>query len=115
MAAKKASAKSMSKAEIVDSLSDSTELSKKDVTTVIDGLADLIADQLGKSGPGVFNIPGLIKVSRHWKEKTPAREGRNPATGEPMMYKSKPAHYTVKVKALKGLLDTVADLKKKID
>ena len=64
MAAKKAAkpAKPMTKTEILTALAESTDLSKKDVDNVLDELGTLIGKGLGKRGPGVFNLPGLMKV-----------------------------------------------------
>ena len=113
--AKKSSAKPMTKAEIIDKLSDATDLTKSDVDKVLDELNNLIEDQLGKNGPGVVTIPGLMKIQRNWKAATKARKGINPFTKEETTFKAKPAHYTVKIKPLKGMNDMVGGIKKKID
>ena len=34
-------------------------LSKKQISTVFDGLTELIKHELGKKGPGLFVVPGL--------------------------------------------------------
>ena len=115
MAKKKAAAKPLSKAEIIDALAEKTEMSKTDIGTLLDSLDDLIGEQLGKDGPGVFNLPGLIKISRSWKKATKDREGINQFTKEPTVFKGKPAHYVVKTKPLKGLTDKVDGIKKNID
>jgi nucleoid DNA-binding protein len=41
------------------------------------------------------------------KPKTPARQGRNPKTGEPMTIAAKPARTVVKAQALKSLKEMV--------
>jgi hypothetical protein len=46
-----------------------------------------------------------IKVVR--KPATKAREGKNPFTGEMMMFKAKPARNVVKVSAMKALKSMV--------
>ena len=51
------------------------------VCKVIDALEALIAANISK-GPGVFNLPGLLKIYVHERPATKERMGRNPATGE---------------------------------
>ena len=77
MAKKKAASakKPMTKSEILGSLADSSELSKKEVAGVFEDLAALIAKNLKKSGPGVFTIPGLSKIKVVRKPATKARPG----------------------------------------
>ena len=100
-------AKPMTKTEILNALAESTELSKKQVGSVLDELATLIGKSLGKKGPGIFNIPGLMKISVQRKPATPERKGINPFTKEPTIFKAKPARNVVKVRPLKGLKDMV--------
>ncbi len=107
MAAKKAPAKAMTKTEILNSLAEATGVQKKDVSNILEELGSLIAQNLKKSGPGVFNIPGLMKIVVQDKLAKKARKGINPFTGEEMMFKAKPASRVVKVRPLKGLKDMV--------
>jgi len=109
MAAKKsASAKSPTKSEIYANIAEDTGLTKKDVTAVFESLSGQIKKNLGgRGGPGLFTLPGLLKMRVVKKPATKARKGVNPFTGEEMMFKAKPASKTVKVAALKGLKDMV--------
>jgi len=104
MAAK--SAKPTTKSEIMNFITEETELRKKDVTAVFDALTDIIQRDL-KKGPGVFTVPGLMKIKVVKKPAVPARKGVNPFTGEEMMFKAKPARNVVKVTPLKALKDMV--------
>lgn len=99
--------KPMSKSEIVSSLADSTGLGKKEVVAVLDGLETLIGSAVGKKGPGVFAIPGLLKIQVNTKKATPAKEGINPRTGEKITISAKPARKVVKVRALKKLKEMI--------
>jgi nucleoid DNA-binding protein len=101
--AKKAAGKPASKSEILAALAGKTELSRKQVASVLDGLSDQIGAALGKKGPGVFVIPGLVKILVQHKPAQPAREGINPFTGEKQIFKAKPARNVVKVRPLKKL------------
>jgi nucleoid DNA-binding protein len=104
-----AKSKSISKSEILKSLSDSTGLSKKQVTSVIDALAALIGKNIGKKGPGVLALPGLVKIKVVQKPAQPAKKGvPNPfRPGELMDVPAKPASRKVKVLPLKALKDMV--------
>lgn len=95
------------KSEILNHISDQTELSRKDVSAVFDSLNELIGKNLKPRGPGYFNMPGLFKIKVNKKPATKARKGINPFTGEETTFKAKPARKVVKVMPLKGLKDMV--------
>ena len=99
--------KPMSKSETYATLAERTGLSKKDVSAVFDEMTKLIDEQLSRKGPRVFNIPGLMKVYVHQRKASPARTGRNPATGEEVQIPARPAKEVVKVRALKGLKEMI--------
>ncbi|MCA9017479.1 MAG: HU family DNA-binding protein [Planctomycetaceae bacterium] len=103
--AKKA-AKPLSKTEILNAIAEATELSRKDVGAVMDALEDVIAKSI-KGSAGVFNLPGLLKIYVHTKPATKERMGRNPATGEEMLIKARPASKVVKAKPLKKLKELI--------
>jgi len=109
MAKKKAAPakKPMTKSEILNSLSESSELSKKEIAGLFDDLSALIAKSLKKGGPGVFTIPGLSKIKVVRKPATKARKGINPFTKEETIFKAKPARNVVKIQPLKALKDMV--------
>jgi len=100
-------AKSASKSEILASISQDTDLSKKQVALVFESLGGVIKKQLGKKGPGVFTLPGLCKMLVQHKPATKARKGINPFTKEEIMIKAKPARNVVKIRALKNLKEMV--------
>ena len=106
---KKAAAgtKPPTKSEILSYISEETELTRKQVSGVIDALASLIEKNLKPRGPGVFSLPGLIKIKVIKKAATKARKGINPFTGEETIFKAKPARKAVKVLPLKALKDMV--------
>lgn len=99
--------KGINKSETYQHLAQTTGLSKKQVASVLDELAQLVGRELGKKGPGVFTIPGLLKVKRITKPATKAHMGVNPFTKQEMMFKAKPARNVVKALPLKGLKDMV--------
>lgn len=99
--------KPMTKTEIIAALAESSDLSKQQVAGLLEGLTSLIGKNLGDGGPGVFTVPGLVKLSVVHKPATEAREGINPFTKEPTIFKAKPASKSVKVRPLKALKDMV--------
>jgi nucleoid DNA-binding protein len=109
MAKKKAQAagKPRSKSEILSDIAANTGLTRRQVASVFDGMTGLIKKDLSKRGPGVFTVPGLLKITVVNKPATKARKGTNPFTGEEMMFKAKPARRVVKARALKNLKSMV--------
>lgn len=99
--------KPRTKSDILNILSESTGLSKKEIGIVFSNLGELISFDIGKKGCGSISIPGLMKIVRHKKPATKARKGVNPFTGEEMTFKAKPARNVVKVRALKALKEMV--------
>src|SRR5919201_679196 len=97
--AKSATAKPASKSAVYQQLAEATGLTRKQIASVFDELTNLIRRDIGKKGNGVFAVPGLLKIKRVQKKATAARQVRNPATGEMMMSKPKPARNVVRVQA----------------
>jgi nucleoid DNA-binding protein len=130
MAAKKASAKSgkksasvkkmqlkpkvpvikdpLTKSGIIRAVMDITCLPKKDAAAALSALCTIIELHIKSRGPGKFVLPGLLKITVVKKPAKSARKGINPFTGEEMMFKAKPAHKVVKIKALRKLKEMAA-------
>jgi len=107
--AKKATAikAKMTKTAILKELAEKTELSTKQVSSVLQELEILIERHIKKRAVGEFTLPGLLKVKSVKRPATKKRMGRNPATGEEIMIGPKPASIRVRVTALKRLKDMV--------
>ncbi|MCG3132051.1 MAG: hypothetical protein FLDDKLPJ_02861 [Phycisphaerae bacterium] len=99
--------KSRTKSEVYSGLAEKAGVTKKQIAAVFDEIGVMIKRDLGKSGPGQFVIPGLVKVRVVRKPATKAREGINPFTGEKQLFKAKPARNVVKASAVKALKDLV--------
>ena len=100
--------KPLTKSEILNRLAERTELTRKEVTLVMDELAGLIGEELAdETGPRVFNLPGLLKIYVHRKPATQEQEKMNPFTKQMQIYKAKPASDVVKARPLKALKDVV--------
>jgi DNA-binding protein HU-beta len=90
-------AKSMTKSAIIGHLAQKSNLSKKQITDVMEQLSALAV----KEAKNVFVVPGfgrLVLANRK------ARMGRNPQTGEPIKI---PAKRVVKFRLAKALKDSV--------
>ncbi len=98
-------AKPKTKSEILAAIAENTELSRKQVASVFEALAQQIGYAVGKKGAGVFAVPGLVKIKVVHKPAQPARKGINPFTKEECVFKAKPARNVIKVRPLKGLKD----------
>ena len=101
--------KPLSKTQLIGAISDQTDMTRKEVSTVLDALSLQIEKSLGRRGPGMFTLPGLIKIE---KRKVPARKARkgvpNPfKPGELMDIPAKPASTKIKVRPLKNLKSMV--------
>lgn len=99
--------KPLTKSETYAYIAAATGLARKQVAGVFENLATLIGKSIGKKGPGVYVVPGLMKIRVVRKPATKEREGINPFTGQPTIFKAKPARNVVKVQALKAMKDMV--------
>lgn len=97
----------LTKAEMHNTIAETTGLSRKQIVSVFDCLGQIIQGHIRSKAIGVCTIGGLMKVEVKRKAATKARKGVNPFTGEEIMIKAKPARNVVKVKALKKLKEMV--------
>ena len=97
----------MTKSQILATIAENTELTKKQVSFVFEELADFIERHVKQRAAGEFTVPGLLKIKVVRKPATKARKGINPFTGEETVFKAKPARNVVKIKPLKKLKDMV--------
>ena len=104
---KRASAvkKKYTKTEILNEIAQNTDLSKKQVSAVLDELGVVIERHIRKRSVGEFTLPGLLKIKSVVRPARPARKGvPNPfKPGELMDIPRKPASTRVKVLPLKKL------------
>lgn len=105
--AKEKKAKTITKSELMAAIAAECDLTKKQVGAVLESLTTNIKKSIGRTGPGSFVLPGLVKIE---KKKVPARPAKkgvpNPfKPGETMDIPAKPATTKIKVRALKALKD----------
>lgn len=97
----------MTKSAVIKELADKADLTRKQVSLVLDELGIVIERHVKKGSTGQFILPGLMKIEVKKKSATKARKGISPFTGEEMMFKAKPARKVVKIRPLKKLKDMV--------
>lgn len=102
-----AAKKPRTKSEVYTVIADQVGISKKEVAAVFDTVGALAKADLSKAGPGAINLGGLMKVTVQRKPATKARKGTNPFTGEPTVFKAKPARNVVKIRPMKAMKDLV--------
>ena len=95
------------KTSILNEIAGNTDLSRKQVQSVLDELETLIHRHIKKRSVGEFTLPGLLKIRQVRRPATKRRMGRNPATGEEIVIGPKPASTRVRVTALKKLKQMV--------
>lgn len=92
-----------SKTQLLNHIAENTDLSRKQVSSVLDELSSVIEGHISKRGAGEFVLPGLFKVVTVKKPARKARKGINPFTGEETTFKAKPASTQVKIRPLKKM------------
>lgn len=89
----------MTKTQMIASLAEATNMSKKEVAGFFDAVTELAYKEVKKNGECI--VPGFGKLV---KAKRKARDGRNPATGEAIKI---PAKTVVKFRLAKAVKDAV--------
>ena len=89
----------MNKTELIAAVAEKAEFSKKDAEKAVKAFSDAVAEELAKGGKVQLVGFGNFEVSER-----PAREGRNPRTGETMTIA---ASKTPKFKPGKALKDEI--------
>ncbi|MDF0545770.1 HU family DNA-binding protein [Sphingobium sp. H39-3-25] len=90
----------MNNSDLADSIATTHSLTKADARKLVDGLLSAIADAAAKGEEISLNGFGKFKV-----KDTPAREGRNPATGETIQIAAAKKLAFTPAKALKDKLN----------
>ncbi len=89
----------MTRTELIQALADGTGFDKKQTKEFLDGLTELVENEIRRGGEVPLKGLGKFKV-----QNRKARMGRNPATGEPIQI---PAKTVVKFTVAKSLKDLV--------
>jgi DNA-binding protein HU-beta len=97
--------KPMTKSELISQIAEHSELKKSDVKGVMETLATIGYKELKKNGS--FLVPGFAKFVVIKKPATKARDGINPFTKEPTVFKAKPARKIIRARPVKAAKDAV--------
>merc|ERR1711865_274052 len=90
----------LNQSELINNLCVETGLSRKEAKLAFTAIQSIGHTELKKRGKFVF--PGMARFVTKKKLATKARMGRNPFTGEQMMFKAKPACTKVKAYTMKA-------------
>merc|ERR1719262_1317150 len=104
MKARKAAMKAggaMTQTGVFQSVAETTGLKTKEVKGVVDALMGVAVEQVKKSGS--FKLAGMLNMKLKNKPATKTKNGINPFTKEPCVFKAKPASKTVRCLPMKKL------------
>ena len=93
------------KSGVLNAVSSATGIPRQHVGKVMGAIAALAAVELARRG--TFTVPGMAKMKVIKKAATKARQGINPFTKQPMLFKAKAARKLVKIRPLKALKDSL--------
>lgn len=83
-----------------EGVSEERAISAKSVREVLRAYHQVILSELIDNG--IFLVPGIVRISRKYKEAKPRRKGINPFTKKEQWFEAKPATYACKVRPLSG-------------
>jgi len=95
----------LNRRELVAAIAEDLETDKKSTDEFLTAFIDVVTDTVSQGEP--VAISGFAKFARRDVAAKPKREVRNPATGEMMWAKPKPASKAVKITPLKAFKDAV--------
>lgn len=97
----------LSKSALVQTLADkhTDKLTRKDVKGLLEAIVQVGHQELKKNG--IFVLPGLVRMTVVKKPATKERKGINPFTGQPTVFKAKPARKVIKARPVKAAKDSL--------
>jgi nucleoid DNA-binding protein len=101
-------AKMMSKSELIQKIAERhpNTVTRKDAKGVLESLAEIGHKELKKTG--AFLVPGFAKFVVIKKPATKERQGINPFTKLPAIFKAKPARKVIRARPVKAVKDAVS-------
>jgi DNA-binding protein HU-beta len=100
----------LTQTQLASALAERVEMSKSDAKIVLDGLEEIILEEIGNAEK--VQIGKLVQLTVKLKPASKARPGRNPATGEAITIKAKPASVDIKARPLKAAKDALPSVQK---
>ena len=100
----------LTQTQLASALAERVEMSKADTKYILDAFEEIVLEQLAEAEK--VRIGKLVQLTVRLKPATKARPGRNPATGEAITIKAKPASVDVRARPLKGAKDALPSVQK---
>ena len=100
----------LTQSQLVNAIAERADLSKADAKRALTALDDVVLQEL--SNAQKVRIGGLVQLTVRVKPATKARKGRNPATGEEITIKAKPASVDVRARALAKAKEALPSVQK---
>jgi DNA-binding protein HU-beta len=100
----------LTQTQLVSAIAERAELSKADAKRALTALDEIVLDELGNAQK--VRIGGLVQLTVRLKPAQKARKGRNPATGEEITIKAKPASVDLRARPLARAKDALPSVQK---
>jgi DNA-binding protein HU-beta len=88
----------LTQTQLASALADRADMSRADAKRALAALEEIVLEELGNAQR--VRIGGLVQLTVRLKPATKARKGRNPATGEEITIKAKPASVDLRARPL---------------
>jgi nucleoid DNA-binding protein len=107
---RRTSKRAITAAQLVDAISEDTGYGKSDIKHVLTSLDDVVAGMLAEGEK--VKIGQLVQLEVKIRPAQKKRIGRNPATGEPVQIKAKPATPVIRARLLKRAKEATPSIQK---
>jgi nucleoid DNA-binding protein len=97
--------KAMNITQLRQIVAEAAGITPQQAKLALDSLTNTAIEQA--NSVGVFNVPGLCKITKAHKPARPEKKMISPLTKQEITVKAKPAHNVVKVRAIKALKEAV--------
>jgi len=100
----------LTQTQLATAVADRAEISKAEAKRVLAVLEEIVLEELGNAQK--VRIGGMAQLTVRVKPAQKARKGRNPATGEEITIKAKPASVDVRARPLAGAKEALPSIQK---
>jgi DNA-binding protein HU-beta len=100
----------LTQTQLVAAVAERSELSKADAKRALTALDEIVLAEIGNAEK--VRIGTLVQLTVRLKPATKARKGRNPATGEEITIKAKPASVDVRARPLAKVKEALPSVQK---
>jgi DNA-binding protein HU-beta len=100
----------LTQTQLASALAERVGMSKADTKIVLDAFEEIVLEEIGNAEK--VQIGKLVQLTVKLKPASKARPGRNPATGEQITIKAKPASVDIKARPLKAAKEALPSIQK---